>query len=158
MNPLQKITLFLLAFFLCAGCAVSDNNLFRVRSEEARKIFESSTVVPDHTYYYTGPSAQPDAIIAIDNKYTLQESVHWNKVDITEKQLQDWNRMIDNYYRMRYPYKGACIMTPDGQKAGLGFSKYSFVVIKFPGPNQITIWPPEPDPMQRRWENKKDRY
>ena len=158
MKAMRKLIIFFMAYFLCSGCAVSDNNLHRVRSEEARKIFESSTVLPDHRYYYAGPSAQPDTIIAIHNRYTLQESVHWNGVEITEKQLQDWNRMIDNSHRTRYPYRGADILTPEGEKAGIGYSKYSFFVIQYPAPNQIIIWPPEPTSQQRRWENIKDRY
>ena len=153
MKTRGNIFCVLLVLLLMGGCAASNAPRTLVRSLEVNKIIEGGTILPDHTYYYAGPQDKPDVIIAIDNRYTFQESVHWHKIDLTEQQLQSWNRIIDNYYRMKYPYYGSYIMAPDGNKAGIYYSKYSFTVIKFPAPNQIIIYRPDPSPEQRLYEN-----
>ena len=158
MNRMLKISFTILVLLLGTSCASENYSRYQTRSGEVAKLFESATVLQDHTYYYNGPSVQPDTIIAIHNSYTLQNTKYWNEVDITEKQLQDWNRLIANEYRMRYPYRGAYILAPDGSKIGVGYTKYRMTVIKFPSPGQITIWPPEPDPAQRRFEFSRDRF
>ncbi len=159
MKAFQKVLFCLLIMFLFSGCAAAEKkNLYHFRSDEAKKTIENATVLAGHKYYYAGPSSQPDTIIAISESYTLRESVHWNLVQITEKQLQDWNRMIDNYYRIKEIYYGYTILAPDNSRVGIGYSKYDFNVIEYPAPSQVVIWPPEPNPAQRRWENVRERY
>ena len=135
----------MLASFILTGCATSKTNGTLSRSEEITNTFENSTVVPDHTYYYTGPEAQPDAIIGIGNSYTLQQSdkKFWVKVDISEKILQDWNLIIDNDTRSKSSYYGSGIMTPDGKQVGIWYSKYRYTVVKFPAANTVVIYTPD---------------
>lgn len=116
---------------------------------EVNRLFESPTVLNDHTYYYAGPQDKPETIIAIRNDYEFQKSIHWHKVDITEKQLQTWNMMIDNRHRIYSNYDGAYILTPDGKRVGVWYSKYSLTVIKYPEPNKIIIYRPDPTSNER---------
>lgn len=126
---------------LAVGCAVPKNHGKMVRADEVAKNVESATVLPNHTYYFTGPEAQPDVIIAINNSFTLQ-SKYWIKVDDVENKLKDWNRLIDNAHRVRNVYEGFHIMTPDGRQAGIWYSEYDYTVVQFPDPSTIILYTP----------------
>lgn len=147
----QSVIILLLLFILLAGCAASQNQGKLVRTGEVTQFIESATVLPGYTYYFTGPEAEPDAIIAIDNRFTLQ-SKYWIKVDDVAEQLKSWNRYIDNDYRIPNEqegpwflspfYRGAWIMTPDGSQAGLWYSRHDYTVVQFPDPSTIIIHAP----------------
>jgi hypothetical protein len=66
----------------------SDYGRFK-RSREVEKIFEGYQVLPDYTYYYSGPGADPTAIMGIHRDYSLRSRL-WKKVDLTESQLKAW--------------------------------------------------------------------
>ena len=154
MKPLHSFLLVLLTAFLVTGCAASKNNGTLSRSGEVTKTFETAAVVPDHTYYYTGPEAQPDAIIGIQNSYTFQNAKNfWIKVDISEEVLHSWNVIIDNAHRFQYSYYGSRIMSPDGRQVGIWYSKYRYTVVKFPDPNTVVIYIPGLTPNDRLQPN-----
>ena len=136
-------TYVLLLIFLLSGCAAPQNQGRIIRSDEVNHMVESGIVLPGHTYYYTGPEIEPDAIIAIANSYTLK-SKYWIKVENVSESLHDWNRIIDNAYRYRYRnvYEGSWIITPGGNKAGFWYSKYGHSVIHFPDDSSIIIYTP----------------
>ncbi len=127
--------------FISAGCAIPENQGRLVRSFEVAKLVEEAIVLPDHTYYYTGPEARPDAIIAIDNRYELK-SKYWIRVDNVEEKLADWNYFIDNKWRYSKFYEGAQIMTPDSEQAGIWYSRYDHTVVRYPDPNSIIVYKP----------------
>lgn len=152
-------TVILLLVLLVNGCVTSSTPQLLQYSMEVNKIMEGGTVLPDYKYYYTVPQDKPDAIIAIHKDYEFQKSVHWFEVkDMTEKQLRDWNLVIDNDRRVWLTYNGAYILTPDGKRAGIYYSKYSFTVIKYPTPNQIVIYKPDPTPEERRRVSQLGSY
>ena len=143
------IILFVLSVLL-GGCAAPQNQGKLARAGEVTQLIESGAVLPDHTYYYTGPQAEPDAIIAIDNRFTLKAK-YWVKVDNAAEQLKDWNRLIDNAHRVPgedgglWPgtyYHGARIMTPEGKQVGIWYSRYDHTVIQFPDPSTIILYTP----------------
>jgi hypothetical protein len=143
MKALKTLLLLFAAVFLITGCATKDFGKL-VRNDEVKKTFESATVLPGHTYYFTGPEAKPDAIIALDNSFTLANKRNfWIKVDITETMLQSWNRVIDNILRVKRPYYGSRIITPDGREAGVWYSMFDYTVVKTPTPQEIIIYTPD---------------
>lgn len=143
MKTLQYVLLLFLAVLFVTGCARFEQFGNLTRSDEVKEIFESATVLPDYTYYYSGPEARPDAIMALKNTFTLaNEENLWIKVDITKKMLEDWNLVIRNEYRIKAPYYGFRILTPDGREAGVWYSKYEYTVIKTPEPDSIIIYTP----------------
>lgn len=158
MKYVQAVALLLVLCFLSAGCASSRNGGKLVRAGEVTQLIESATVLPDHTYYYTGPRAKPDAIIAIDNRFSLQGK-YWTRVDDPAGQLKEWNRYIDNRHRVPYEqegpksvspfYHGARIMTPDGREAGLWYSRHGHTVVRFPEPGTIAVHAPTA-PVERK--------
>ena len=151
MKLTQYLVALLLLSFLAGGCATKAEKQTWgkiVQAGEATQLVESATVLPDHTYYFTGPEAAPDAIIAIDNRFTLQ-SKYWIKIDDVAEKLNDWNRYIDNAHsfesstvRLMLRYGGFWIMTPDSKQAGLWYSRHDNTVVQFPDPSTIIIYAP----------------
>ncbi len=141
MRYLQFVCTLILIGFLVGGCAIPPNQGRMVRDGEIEKLVESATVMPNHSYYFNGPEARPDVIIAIDNSFTLT-SKYWIKVDDVASQLQDWNRLIDNAHRFRKAYKGFWIMTPDGNQAGIWYSPYEYTFVQFPDPSTLILYTP----------------
>ena len=142
-----SITLALL--LLLGGCAAVQPQGEQGRlilADEVRNIFESNTVLPDHVYYYSGPEAEPEAIIGIHDGFTLQAR-YWQQISLSQGQLQSWNRRIDNAHRIKLSYKGFRIMTPDGRQAGVYYSKYEHTVTRFPDEKTIIIYTPGPPPL-----------
>ena len=133
-------TIFLLGVVM-TGCAVPQNQGRLDRSFEVMHSVEAGKVLDGHTYYYTGPEAEPDAIIAINNRYDLK-SKYWIRVENVEEQLADWNYFIDNSTRFAEAYEGARIMTPDGQEAGIWYSRYDHTVVRFPDASSIIVYIP----------------
>ena len=141
MKCLFFATLIFLASFLVLGCAVPKNQGDLARSFEVTQLVESGTVLPGHTYFYTGPEAMPEEIIAVDNRYTLK-SKYWIRVNNVKERLADWNEYIENSYRYTYAYIGAWIMTPDGQQAGIWYSRYYYTVVQYPDSSSIIVYTP----------------
>lgn len=105
-------------------------------------IFESGQVLDNHTYYYIGPDAEPDAIMAIDNKYQLAPSL-WKGINLTPGKLKAWMERIDNRYRFRNRYDGALILDQDGNQVGMWYSRLDWTTIRRGEGNQLIIYTPD---------------
>ena len=123
------------------GCVQSTPSGKWARSRDGGISFENRTILPDHTYYFRGNEVTPEAIIAIDNKYTLKTRV-WSRVDITQKMLDDWMFWIDTRLSLSCPHYGGFILTPDGEQAGVWYSKKLISVIKTPEPGVLQGYVP----------------
>ncbi len=134
---------FLIIFLLVsmAGCGPSTPSGKWLRSRDGGLAFENRTILPDHTYYFIGNEVTPEAIIAIDNKYTLKTRV-WSRVDITRKMLDDWMFWIDTRLSLACPHYGGVILTPDGEKAGVWYSRKLISVVKTPKPGVLQVYAP----------------
>lgn len=141
MRYMQFVCTLILIGFLTSGCAIPANQGKLTRDGEVEQLVESATVLPNHSYYFTGPEARPDVIIAIDNSFTLT-SKYWIKVDDVANQLKDWNLLIDNAHRFKRAYKGFRIMTPGGSQSGIWYSPYEYTVVQFPDPSTIILYTP----------------
>ena len=124
----KKITPFAAVFVLVVihgtliGCANTFKSSGVITSREATDIWHSYKILPNYNYYYSGPDAQPNYIIGIDDSYKLISNL-WKPVDLTSEMLENWF----NYLRPRVggynplPY-GAFITGPNGEKIGLWYS------------------------------------
>lgn len=139
---ISRVLLFsVFLIIVLSGCAQGGPTGKWTKDSNDAGIFESKTLLKDHTYYFIGNQVTPDAIIAIDNKYTLQTKV-WTRVDITQKMLDDWMYWIRTDSNIVCPYYGGAIMTPDGQKAGIWYSKKLITTVTSPEPGVIQVYPP----------------
>jgi len=105
------------------GCATppSGKTSNIITSQEATDIWHSYQILPNYNYYYSGPDAQPNYIIGIDDQYHLTSKL-WKPVDLTPEMLKNWL----NYIRPRVGYSldlcGADITDQDGKRVGLWYS------------------------------------
>lgn len=137
----EKYFVFSLLFTLMAGCAPGSYGLFSFKTE-VDEIFESGRILEDHSYYYIGPDAEPVAIIAVNNKYSLAPSL-WKEIQLTAEQLQAWNSRIDNRYRRNTVYRGAEILDQDNNMIGLWYSYLDWTVVKIAEGNSVIIFTPD---------------
>lgn len=145
MKAKPAFLLYVVTICLLTGCGAAINPGRLVLDDAVRDMIESAEILPDHSYYYTGPQAEPDAIIAIHDKYTLQNNKNlWVRVDISEKILQDWNLIISNDTIVRFPYWGSRILTPEKNQAGIWYSRQTSTVVDFPTAETIVIYTPSP--------------
>jgi hypothetical protein len=126
--------------------------------QQVDRMFEPPpTLLKDHTYYYIGTSVEPDAIIAIDNRFRMQSKV-WSKVEITQEILAKWAFWLDTYLGWwNCPYRGVRLLAPDGTEVGAGYSRWTFSVVKSPEPGVIIVYPPRALGSCRRQAEQDDR-
>ena len=148
----RKPTVMLLAVWimmtgLLAGCALGPearkNSGTLKLSSEVSDIFQSYRVLPNHKYYYTGSDTKPQAIIGIDQKYTLETRLWKEAPDLTSEQLKKW---VDQMLGFRPPVRtfGSYILSATGQQVGVWYSQYSITTVKVEADNQVMVYPPTP--------------
>ena len=144
MSAIKSIlySFLLCAFFLlitgCAGISSSSGGL--QKRMEVEQLFESGTLLPDHTYYTDGPESDPNAIIAISNRFQLQTKV-WSQKDWVAEDLEK------AVYWMQFAEYGFCdteggvLIAPDGQQIGIWYSKKDIGTIRQPAPGIVEVFP-----------------
>jgi hypothetical protein len=131
------ISSLVLAFL--GGCASLNYGSLQTSSEVTQQ-FQSGSILPDHRYYYSGFAQIPDAIVAIDQSYTLRSGV-WNYFEPTTDMLRNWVfRMIQVGSA---PAQGSVILAPDGSRVGVWYSSLRQTSITVRGPNEVAIAAPE---------------
>ncbi len=128
--------------FTLTGCITIPPASYSYDQQVDRQFETPPTLLKKHTYYYIGTSTEPDAIIAIDNQFRMESQV-WSKVDITQDLLDKWAFWIDTYLGWwNCPYRGVRLLSPDGTQIGVGYSRWTFSVIKSPEPGTVVVYPP----------------
>jgi len=146
---LNQLSMTVFAVALLSGCVATENFGNMVRSTEVAGLFESATVLPDHTYYYAGPEARPDAIIGLTNSIRFKNTF-WHSVADPQQKLADWHTMLgttsqpgtENYYF------GSWIYGPDGEKLGVWYGYVDYSPVKKVDENTYTIYTPTPSNME----------
>ncbi|MFC1828396.1 hypothetical protein ACFL0O_02160 [Thermodesulfobacteriota bacterium] len=135
------VCVLLLVVHACASGRA--NNFGRISpSLAATRMFESHTVLPDHHYYYSGPDGKPNAIIGIDQRYTLSSKL-WKPVNLTSEKLRTWiNFILDSQPFVPLNHYGSFIIDPDGQQVGVWYSPWMPSTAKMEGDNRIVVQTP----------------
>ncbi len=125
----MKLLLLFAVLLLLSSCQAGKSGHLQLNNDVTASI-ESCTVLPDHDYYYSGPDAQPNTILAIKQSYPFTKGL-WNAISLDKKQLCDWMDMIDpSYHRVRYQYDGYTVYSAEGINVGLWYSREDHAVIK----------------------------
>jgi hypothetical protein len=135
------LTMFFANIFLLTGCAENYGRL--QRSEEIDKIFKTYRVLPDHKYYYIGPTGRPDAIMGIHSDYKLV-TTQWTQFDPSDDTLKTGVDSINFYHSTRvryYPY-GFIILDPEGNQVGIWYSIWDWTTVIMEKDNRIKVFPP----------------
>ena len=127
-------------FFLLCSCA-SPNHGKLEASQEVTKMFDNNQILSDHSYYYSGMQAVPDAIVGIHSSYSLKSKT-WQQVDFSSFML---GKAVD---RMTYVYmvapRGAWILGPDGNRIGVWYSGRHQTTVRVGEDNHVVVVPPPP--------------
>jgi hypothetical protein len=134
----------IVSWLVLVSCASVGTHGRLKSSGEVKQMFETYTVLPDHTYYYSGQAAQPRVVMGLHNDYQLQAKF-WNKVDLTPRQLNDWINRGRTRAGFDQRPNGFYILDSDGKKIGVWYALKDWrdtTVIKKGEGNLVTIYTP----------------
>lgn len=149
MERVRRSILVLLLSMGVAGCAPCLDCGSLVKNHQITRDVEQLTIQPEYRYYYSGVELEPDAIIGVLARYSVTGG-YWNEVEMTPTRLKKWLATLgtldgkwDDIHDMIIHYQGAAILTPQGEKIGIWYSKFDWTVVKFPGQNRLVLYPPD---------------
>jgi hypothetical protein len=114
------------------------------RSNDVGRVFERYEVLADHAYYATGPAARPRAILAVGPEYTLSPGL-WRPLEMTAELLRRMVNAMTDYLGFAPAILGGVIVDPAGHRAGVYYSPYSGITIRFDAENTMVVTLPGPD-------------
>lgn len=141
MNPRPGMLLTVLLAATLAGCAPTAPSGRWEADNRVGQVFESATVLPNHTYYYLGSITAPDSVIAIDSRFTLQSRV-WAEIEISEQILRNWLAWFPVAHSRNCQFRGGVILTPDGRQAGVWYSPNLINLVQEPEPGVLVVFQP----------------
>lgn len=144
-NIISLLAFCIVSVLLSMGCVAKGPTGRWQQNQEAQRLFTSASIQENHSYYYTGQKANPDAIIAINNAYRLQSNL-WIAIDVTPKLIKEWLAWYRSEFSMYCTYRGGYIMTPDNQIAGIWYSKELLNTIYSPEPGVVEVYLPHSAP------------
>ena len=116
-------------------------------------VFRQGKVLPQYRYFYNGPKAMPDALLALDRRYTLSAKF-WTEIDLTEDQLRSWVKEFDrvrgefdDLARIRISYDGMEILDRSSERIGVLYSRYGWIVAWFNDATTLTVTQPQTSTM-----------
>ena len=122
---------------LIAGCAVKQVT-FR-ENNAINASFETAEVLPGYQYYYSGPEAEPFAILGIRHNLDFEQGL-WKKIDLTEAQLKKWLLHFDIRARStELKYYGNILFGPNGEEIGIWYSFLRWVPARVTEEGRIII-------------------
>lgn len=134
-----------MAGMLILSCAMGSRVYFTGSNDIAQE-FETGTLLPDHQYYYGGPKAKPNAIVAIHKDYVL-DSPHWHLLTHFSaadlKSLAQTTIFVGGIEYKTSP-NGARIIVPGGEQAGVWYSAFEYPIIRMMGEKRLYIADPIP--------------
>lgn len=138
----QHRVMFLFVSLFLSACVVSCGASPRSlqRSLEIEKHFESATILPGYTYYVQGPASDPEAIMALKEKYQLQSRL-WSRVEWTEKEMARVVFLMESDGGGFCTIDGGNLVAPDGQIIGIWYSQRDSSLIKQPEPGVVEVYP-----------------
>ncbi len=110
------------------------------KSNEVDRFFLERKIYPDHTNYYSGSDARPDAIIGIHNDYILKSKL-WKSADIKPNLLKNWVNNMTNNSTVTPDVWGKKIRGPNREYLVVWFSPAVAASINVVG-NKISITTP----------------
>lgn len=148
-------TVCLLVVLVIAGCGAPKDYALIEKNFAAGPLFRAGKVLPEYKYYYNGPDAEPIALLAVDRRYRL-EAKFWTEIDLTDAKLSKWlkefDRLTGDYDDLagvRIDYSPLEIFAKDGERVGVIYSRYDWVVAWFGEGKTLTVAPPQASSLQR---------
>jgi hypothetical protein len=135
---LQPAWIVAIVFLTAAGLTGCLQSYGRLKTNPAvTQAFQEYRMLDDYRYYYSGRENVPTAIIGVDPKYGF-ESELWRPIESTSDALK---KMVERVPEFGYGARGADILTPKGDVAGVWFSRTTQSVVRLEN-NQLIVYPP----------------
>lgn len=129
------------------------------KSEQAENMFIQHQYLNGHNYYYLGFESEPEAVLALDDSYTLKEK-RWKPMSSDTRSLEN---MVESMRYMGCRYKGYTydksdnwhrlsgytILDPDGKAIGILYSCYDWFPVKMDEDRRVSIKYPGIDSARR---------
>ncbi len=112
------------------------------KNHQITDLFQNFKVLPDHTYYYSGPDARPFAIIGVQNQYTLRTSL-WKPVELDSATLRKLVNFMNLDFSTLGQIEGYDIIGSAGEKLGVWYSMQEATTVKMLENNEVMIWTPD---------------
>jgi hypothetical protein len=139
---------------LAAGCSATRDYARVQRNMDVRTTFRAGEMVSGYRYYYNGPTSEPRALLALDQRYELK-SQFWHPIE-SNGQLRSWIAEFDRLFgefddveMVMIDYKGYEILAKDNTRIGMLYSRYDWVVVWWGEGNTLYVTQPEPGGNQR---------
>ncbi len=151
-----SINILMVLSVLLSGCAAGNYGM-NTKNLDIDRIFLSGTIPQGYQYYYNGVKLEPSAILGVRQGFTLNPSKFWTKIELDDHQLNEWR----SYFKMSFMwpdprqqgsirFQGIQLKDPQGNEAGILYSRYDWIVTEFPGNGVIIVHPPQPQPIKRQ--------
>lgn len=141
MPKINRMAAIILCILFC-GCAGAFQNYGKFVPDDATEdMFLSYQPSPDYRYYYSGPDAEPNAILGVDKKYNLVTSL-WKPVDLTPAQLKSWVELMENG-GPSLPPPGQALLDGQGNQVGVWLSYFNGGYVKMLPENGIEVSAPD---------------
>lgn len=124
-----------------AGCATGSNARL-ARSQSVFESYQGARVEPMHRYYTTGVENNPDAILALDNAYTLKTE-RWKEREITPDLLRQLvGRMDDEFAAVGAGLFGMEVLDDEGKTIGNWYSAVDITRVEMLSATEVRVSPP----------------
>lgn len=143
-GKLLVLLLFVLSSAGCAGQLMKNYGSFE-SDKGITQEFEASRVRPGVHYFISGSDVYPNAILALNRQYILEESL-WKPVDMTPELLKElvWG-MQKRAGELGLSLMGWSVRDEKGQEIGVWYSVlFATTSVKVDG-NRATIYRPSQD-------------
>jgi hypothetical protein len=133
---------FLLPILLLTACLPLQADFVFRREGEITRAFESSQVLPGYRYFYSGPEAEPIAILGIRQDIEFAPGL-WKEVDLSGERLRGWMERIDNAYRdVHSLYYGSTIIDRQGGVVGIWYAMADWTHVTMGENGVLTVYTP----------------
>jgi len=118
-------------------------------SADATTDFQSSRMVPDHDYWFSGPESYPIAVIGVEKRFRFDSAGRWVRVNGEEALKRLVTGMQSRALQMNRNLSGFEIVDQRGERIGAWYSAPGIqAVIKRTGIDSVEVWPPSPEKME----------
>lgn len=158
MNKYKKMLFCIVActaFISCAAGNAALKNWGKIEPDpEVGKSFETYQVNPNLNYYISGSDVYPNAILGLNNEYTLVSTL-WKKVEMTPAMLQtivtDMKMRALNINQSQF---GFAVLDNRGKRIGIWYSLLSATApVRMKEDKKVIIYTPDIDTYEKFEEN-----
>jgi|GEM_PF-1758850 len=147
--------LFVLALLtVLSGCGPARDYARVSMNSQVEQEFRRGQLLPGYRYYFNGPTGEPTALLALKREYQLR-SDFWHEFKVNA-QLASWMETfsynfgrVDDIEYITINYRGFEIRGERGERIGMLYTKYYWVVAWWVEGNQLVVTQPEPSGGQR---------